>query len=501
MRHRSSVPASRLRRLNDGEVRSNGAYVLYWMTSARRTRFNFALDRALELANDLGKPLVVLEALRCDYPHASDRHHRFLLEGMRVHQAEFEAAGVTYYPYVEAERDAGKGLLRALAEPACAVVADDSPAFFYPRMLAAAAAQVSVSLEAVDSNGLLPFRATDHAFARAYDFRRFLQRELAAHLREAPAAAPLAGREPAAPVELGETLTKRWPCASAELLGGDPRALRALPIDHDVEPVDLEGGARAARARLAEFVASRLEGYAEQRNDPDEESTSGLSPYLHFGHTGAHEVFASIARAEGWSPASIGTERKGARSGWWGMGEGAEAFLDQLVTWRELGVNFATHRSDIDRYESLPEWARETLAEHAGDPRPHLYNYEELDRGETHDELWNAAQTQLRESGRMHNYLRMLWGKKILHWSANPQEALRSMLALNDRYALDGRDPNSYSGVFWVLGRYDRAWGPEREVFGKVRYMSSKNTHRKLRLERYLATWRRPSERGLLFPS
>jgi deoxyribodipyrimidine photo-lyase len=501
MQPRSSIPASRLRPLNGGDVRTDGEYVLYWMTSARRTRFNFALDRALELAGSLSRPLVVLEALRCDYPYASDRHHRFVLEGMRVHEAEFGAAGVTYYPYVEPERGAGKGLLRALAESACAVVADDSPAFFFPRMLAAAAREVSVAMEAVDSYGLLPFRATDHAFSRAYDFRRFLQRELAPHLRFFPAAAPLAGREPGPALELSEALTRRWPRAGAELLAAEPHALRSLPIDHDVFPVELVGGAQAARARLAEFVSMHLEGYAEQRNEPDRETTSGLSPYLHFGHTSAHEVFAAIARAEGWSPASIGDERRGARSGWWGLGEGAEAFLDQLVTWRELGVNFAAHRGDIDRYDSLPGWAQETLAEHAHDSRPHLYTHEQFEAAQTHDELWNAAQTQLRESGRIHNYLRMLWGKKILHWSPTPQEALASMLSLNDRYALDGRDPNSYSGVFWVLGRYDRAWGPEREVFGKVRYMSSKNTHRKLKLERYLATWRRPSERGLLFPS
>lgn len=501
MLHSSSIPSTRRRLLNDGALRSEGQFILYWMTSARRTRFNFALDRALELAGELQKPLVVLEALRCDYPYASDRHHRFLLEGMRVHEAEFGAAGVTYYPYVEPQRGAGKGLLRELSESACAVIADDSPAFFYPRMLAAAAREVRVALEAIDSNGLLPVSATDHAFSRAFDFRRFLQRELAPHLRATPAAAPLAGRKPSLPLTLPEAVVQRWPRASAELLAGDAQALAALPIDHEVYPVDLEGGAQAARARLAEFVALRLEGYAEQRNEPDRESTSGLSPYLHFGHTSPHEVFAAIARAEGWSPASIGAERRGARSGWWGMGAGAEAFLDQLVTWRELGVNFASTRDDIDRYESLPDWARTTLAEHAQDPRPHVYTHEQLEGAQTHDELWNAAQTQLRESGRIHNYLRMLWGKMILNWSESPQDALRSMLELNDRYALDGRDPNSYSGVFWVLGRYDRAWGPEREVFGKVRYMSSKNTHRKLKLDRYLATWRRPSERGLLFPT
>jgi len=173
----------------------------------------------------------------------------------------------------------------------------------------------------------------------------------------------------------------------------------------------------------------------------------------------------------------------------WGVGESAAAFLDQLVTWRELGYQFAAKREDHARYESLPAWARKTLEEHAGDRRPHLYDLDRFEHADTHESLWNAAQNQLRLQGVMHNYLRMLWGKKILHWSESPRAALEIMTELNDRYALDGRDPNSVSGIFWVLGRHDRAWGPEREVFGKVRYMSTANTRRKLRASRYEEFW------------
>jgi deoxyribodipyrimidine photo-lyase len=189
---------------------------------------------------------------------------------------------------------------------------------------------------------------------------------------------------------------------------------------------------------------------------------------------------------EGWSARRLSTNASGKRSGWWGASENAEEFLDELITWRELGYNMCGHRSDYDQYESLPEWARRTLEEHESDPRPYRYSLERLEAAETHDGIWNAAQTQLVLEGRLHNYLRMLWGKKILEWSSSPREALTRMIELNNKYALDGRDPNSYSGIFWVLGRYDRAWGPQRPVFGKVRYMSSKNTRRKLRLNRYL---------------
>ena len=168
------------------------------------------------------------------------------------------------------------------------------------------------------------------------------------------------------------------------------------------------------------------------------------------------------------------------------MSPGAEAFLDQLVTWRELGFNMCFHRPDYASYDSLPAWAQKTLAEHAHDERPHLYELADLERARTHDDIWNAAQRQLQRDGIIHNYLRMLWGKRIVEWSPNARVALGHMVELNNRYAIDGRDPNSYAGIFWVLGRYDRAWGPERKIFGKVRYMSSANTRRKLRLGGYL---------------
>ena len=485
----SSVPSLRRRTLHDAPLRPGGGYVLYWMTASRRTRWNFALDRALELATELGRPLVVLEALRCDYPWASDRLHRFVLQGMADNARALSARGVLYHPYVESEPGGGRGLLARLAQGACAVVTDDAPQFFLPRMLEAAAGQVHVHFEAVDSCGLLPLRATDRVFARAFDLRRFLQRELGPHLAQAPRPDPLLRVNLPLLQTLPIDVRRRWPRAEQALLEGDPASLAALPIDHEVGPVERVGGARAGRKALRAFVERRLEAYPERRNHPDADGASGLSPYLHFGHLSPHAALHAVGRREDWDCSRFGGEGRGARLGWWGMTEAAESFLDELVTWRELGLNFASKREDIDRYESLPEWARTTLEEHASDRREHIYDLEQLRNGETHDGLWNAAQAELRQSGCMHNYLRMLWGKSILGWSPDPRAALEAMIELNNRYALDGRDPNSYSGIFWVLGRYDRAWGPERPVFGKVRYMSSKNTHRKLKLNRYLERW------------
>jgi deoxyribodipyrimidine photo-lyase len=258
--------------------------------------------------------------------------------------------------------------------------------------------------------------------------------------------------------------------------------LSKLPIDHSVAPVTLP----APRNVLARFIGEKLAKY-RLRDEPEEDVTSGLSPYLHFGHISAHEVFLAVAEREKWKHS--GPRADGKREGWWGMSPEAEAFLDQLVTWRELGLNMCARREDYDRFESLPDWALRTLEKHERDPREHTYTLEELAAARTHDPLWNASQTQLVREGRIHNYLRMLWGKKILEWTATPREALAVMVELNNRYALDGRDPNSYAGILWCLGRYDRPWGPERPVFGTVRYMSSENTARKHRVKAYVARY------------
>jgi len=278
----------------------------------------------------------------------------------------------------------------------------------------------------------------------------------------------------------------RWPAAPDALLDGDV-PLSTFPIDHAVAPAPARGGPVAGRRALDEFVESRLAGYAEDRSDPDLDATSGLSPWLHFGHLGAHEVFLALAERERWAPRHPPPRATGSREGWWGTSAATEAFLDQVVTLRELGLNTCFHRPDEhDRWESLPAWARATLDEHRADERPYLCAVEQFEGAATHDPVWNAAQRQLVREGRMHNYLRMLWGKKILEWSPSPEDALATMFRLNDRWALDGRDPNSSSGILWCLGRHDRPWGPERPVFGTVRWMSTAAATKKLLLDEYL---------------
>lgn len=482
-----TVPELRVRTLNDKQVREDGDFVLYWMVAFRRTHWNYALQRAAEWAADLNKPLVVLEALRCDYKWASDRLHWFVVSGMRDNAEALEDRPALYYPYLERSPGDGSGLLAALASQACLVVSDDFPCFFLPRMQHIAARKVDVRFEVVDSNGLLPMRATDKVFARAYDLRRCLQKELPNHFGHLPQPDPFTDLKLPQLDKVPKKITDKWPIADVQSLADDPTGLAELPIDHRVPVVrSTIGGERAAQACLQEFLTDKLEQYGDDRNQPEKDATSGFSPYLHFGHLSVHQVFAELAAKLKWKPGDVATKAKGARSGWWNLSESAEGFLDELITWRELGYNMCAHQPDYARYSSLPDWARETLAEHTSDAREHVYSLEEFERAETHDQLWNAAQRQLLVEGRIHNYLRMLWGKKILEWTATPEDALQVMIELNNKYALDGRNPNSYSGIFWVLGRYDRAWGPERKIFGKIRYMSSDNTARKVRVKQYL---------------
>jgi deoxyribodipyrimidine photo-lyase len=472
--------------VNEAALRERGEYVLYWMIATRRVHFNFALDRALEHCATFRKPLVIFEALRIGYPWASDRLHRFVIDGMADNSRACAARGVLYYPYVEPTEDADKGLLMALAENACVVVTDEFPCFFLPRMVAIAGKRLPVQLEAVDSNGLLPIYACPQAVGRAYDFRRVLQKELPQHLIEFPEADPLAKMEsppgPALPVKI----RKNWPVASEALLSGDPAHLKLFRINHDVRPAALRGGHSSAKAHLQQFFDRKLALYGEKRNEPELDVASGLSPFLHFGHLSVHEVFQELAERENWKPTKLSLRVNGSREGWWNMSADAESFLDEIITWREVGYNFSAHRQDYDQYESLPEWVKQTLREHSKDPREYLYTLEEFEAGKTHDALWNAAQMQLVREGRIHNYLRMLWGKKILQWTKSPQEAAEIMIHLNNKYGLDGRNPNSYSGIFWVLGRYDRPWAPIRPVFGSIRYMSSENTARKVSVKNYI---------------
>jgi deoxyribodipyrimidine photo-lyase len=478
-----SGDAARVRRANDRPVRASGEYVLYWMQAARRLSHNHALDHALREARRLARPLVVYEGLRLRYPWASARLHRFVLEGMQANAEASARLGLAYWPWVERRAGDGRGLMAILAARAALVVTDDFPAFIVPAQTAALAAATDVAVVAVDTNGIVPLSRLGPAVSAAAQLRPRIHRAFAEawECRAAARARVIERTAPAPPFE---------PAPLDDLDG----LVASLPLDRSVAPVrDAPGGTPAARRRLADFVAHRLRGTAEGRSRPAPPAAahqSGLGPYLHFGHLAIAEVAEAVLASTGdWSPAVLDAHAVGRREGFYCRDPDVNAFLDEAITWRDLGFHWhRTRAADTASLErALPAWARRTLGAHAGDARPFVYSREEWEAAATHDPLWNAAQRQLVATGTIHTYMRMLWGKKVLEWSRTPGEAYATLEHLNNRYALDGRDPNSYTGILWCFGLFDRPWAPERPVYGSVRYMSSDNTARKFKLGPYLA--------------
>lgn len=474
-----------------GAPNRDGRYVLYWMQINRRLHYNHALEYAVAWANLLNKPLLIFEAVRADYPWASVRLHKFLLEGMQEHRTIARRDGLNYYPYVERQAGEGKGLLETLSRDACLVVSDEFPVYIIPGQNAALAKRIQVPFATVDANGVIPMQLSEHAPYSAYVFRRTLQKHFLECYERRPAANPLdelRNRTAAGP---DADALARWP-AAGPILDAIDRSLSELPIDQNVGALNISGTRAAGLARLQAFADNDLSKYADERNDPDANRSSGLSPYLHFGKVSIFDALEScFARQKpGWTLARA-KYNNGSRGFFQGE-PSIEAFLDEALTWREVGYHFCFHTPDYDRYESLPDWARATLDRHAADPRPHVYSLEQLEAAETRDEIWNAAQRQLRRDGVIHNYLRMLWGKKILEWTPDPRAALATLIQLNNKYSIDGRNPNSYSGIFWTLGRFDRPWG-ERPIFGQIRYMSSENTRKKIRMTDYLRRYGPPA--------
>ena len=480
------VPSNRVHPANQKAPNEAGDFVVYWMISSRRLHWNFGLQRAIEWANQLKKPLLIVEGLRTDYPWANDRHHAFILEGMKANAVQALTLGANYRAFVATGEDSGKGLLESLWPRACVLITDLYPCFFLPKMVKKVSERAPLKMETVDSNGLIPLAHSDRFYTTAHSFRRFAQKVLIPLLQQFPQSNPLENLENREKISLGET-ELRFPVERVEGLEALLNGLERLPIDHSVPRSPFRGGSIEASAQLRTFIETRLKQYDTHRNGVEQPGTTQLSPYLHYGHISAHEVVDSCLRTTSWSLEDLRPVAHGSRQGWWNLPPAYESFLDQIITWRELGYHFCFHRSeDYDKFESLPNWALKTLAEHAADPRPETYTLHQLECSLTEDPLWNAAQRELVETGLMHNYLRMLWGKKVLQWSPSPKEGLETLIHLNNKYALDGRDPNSYSGIFWVFGRFDRAWGPERPLFGKIRYMTSANTQKKMKLRKYL---------------
>ncbi len=450
----------RLRWLNAQPVAPRGDYVLYWMQAARRGEDNAALAYAVERANELGVPCVVYEALRPDYPHASDRFHRFVLEGARDTAACLAARGVAHTFFLPRRPSEARGVVHEMAKRARLVVSDDFPSFVVPAQNEAAAATVPCEFVVVDDCAVVPMALLAKPETGARTIRPKVLAALPAWLRAIDEPAP--HKAPPEHIDLPFDPVD-WARADLDAI------VSACAIDHDVPAVaETRGGSTEARRRLDAFVRGPLASYDVDRNDPSREGGSGLSAYLHFGMISARGV-ALEARSSG-------------------HGAAVDAFLEQLLVRRALSFNFARSRPDHAQWSALPAWARTTLEAHAKAERYAGLSVSDLEAARSPDALWNASMRELRARGIVKPYARMLWGKLPLLWTSHPKDAHAAMIHLNDKWALDGRDPSGYANVSWCFGLHDRPW-PERAIFGNVRSMASASARRKLDFEDYLRTW------------
>jgi len=422
-------------------------FVLYWMQAAQRARGNHALEFAADKANELGKPLVVFFGLTEAFPEANRRHYAFLLEGLKETRESLEARGIRL---VIRHVSPGEGAAE-LGRRACFVVVDGGYLRIERKWRRDAAHLLDVAFIEVESNVIIPVETASpkEDFAAA-TLRPKIRRQIE------PFLVPLKER----PLKKS-SLSLRLD--SLDVRDTD-KVLASLKVDGDVRAGRFEGGTSRALSLLEDFIDNKIDDYPEARNDPGLDGLSNLSPYLHFGQISPLEIALKV-REHG--------------------GPGAPAFLEQLIVRRELGVNFIRYNPRYDVYEGLPDWCRATLGKHASVPREYVYTEAEFEGARTHDPYWNAAQKEMIIKGKMHGTMRMYWGKKILEWSKTPAEGFKTALRLNNKYELDGRDPNGFAGVAWCFGKHDRPW-PERPIFGKVRYMNAAGLRRKFDIEAYV---------------
>jgi deoxyribodipyrimidine photo-lyase len=442
------VKRRRLRPLN--QARPGPGPVVYWMSRDQRVRDNWALLYAQELALSLNRSLGVVFCLAPAFLGATLRQYAFMLQGLQEVARDLENLHV---PFFLLRGNPASELVRfANRQPIGAVVADFSPLRLVREWRRTAAQNLKVPLEEVDAHNIVPcWVASNKAEYGAYTLRPKLKRLLPEFLEEFPEFTRHAVAWPGEPPEMP------W-----------PDLVSTLKIDLTVPEVTwLTPGEQAARARLEHFLAHQLSFYEDRRNDPTQNGQSDLSPYLHFGQLAPQRVALEVEDRAG-NDAS------------------REAFLEELTVRRELADNYCFYQPHYDTFAGFPAWAQKTLHEHRGDPREYLYSLDKLESSQTHDELWNAAQREMVRRGKMHGYLRMYWAKKILEWTASPEEAQEWAIYLNDKYELDGRDPNGYVGVAWSIGGvHDRAWRA-RPVFGKIRYMSYNGCRSKFDVEAYI---------------
>ncbi|WP_152044578.1 deoxyribodipyrimidine photo-lyase [Aureimonas psammosilenae] len=453
----TGVEDGRIKVLADRPAAEKGAYVLYLLQQANRSGFNPALEVAVAQANRLGLPVVACFGLldgSNGFPEANARHYAFLLQGLSEAAAGLKKRGIGFVM----RKCSPAELAVELSKKAAILVLDRGYLTIQKRWYREIVDRTDVRIVQVEGDVVVPVEiASDHHEHAARTLRPKIGRQIEAFLHPLPQAKVK---------HSAESLRLK-----SEIDISDPDAVLAgMDLDRSVPPVKrFRGGEGEAWRRLQAYLDGPFADYGTNRGRPEAGAASHMSPYLHFGQI---------------SPAEIALAVRAAKQG---GEEDKAAYVEEVVVRRELAMNHVFFREGYDRYEdAVPEWARKALETHAKDKRPHLYSDEELVQGRTHDRYWNAAMAEMRETGFMHNHLRMYWGKKILEWSHSPEEGFDRTLRLNNRYFLDGRDPNSFTNVAWVYGLHDRPWA-RRPIFGTVRYQSE-NTLKKFDKDAYVKT-------------
>ena len=441
------IQKERVRLLNEKSLRKR-KYVLYWMQASQRTEYNHALEFAILKANELRQPLIVFFGITDQFPEANERHYTFMLEGLKEVKDSLRKRGIQMVIRHESPE---AGALR-LATRASIAVVDRGYLRIQRAWREDAFKKMECPLFQVESDVIVPVEETSpkEEYAAA-TIRSKLKRKLDAFL------VPLKEHEP-----IIDSLSLDFDSFDIDDLEKSTSKLR---IDRSVKRVDsFHGGTKEAKSHLEIFLDSKLDRFPELRNDPTLDDASHMSPYLHFGQISPLYIALQVSETGG---------------------PGIEAFLEELIIRRELSMNFVFYNEKYDSFEAIPDWAKKTLKNHQKDKRSYLYSLKELEGAKTHDPYWNAAQKEMLHRGKMHGYMRMYWGKKILEWTRTPEEAFRKALYLNNKYELDGRDPNGFTGVAWCFGKHDRPWG-ERPIFGNVRYMNDKGLKRKFDADGYV---------------
>jgi Deoxyribodipyrimidine photolyase len=445
--------AGRVKVINRRQFNKNGKYIIYWMSHSHRAHFNHSLEFAIELSNQSGKPLLVYFPITDKYKHSNARYYKFMLDGILEAKKSLEERGIKFA--IEKVNDIKQRIIE-LSENAYALITDKAYLKYYRKLNKYIADRLDVPVYEIESDVCVPVEiASDKQEAYAFTFRKKIYSLLDKYIDE------LKPREPkikSVSFDFGiEEIT----------FNNSLEILNILNIDKSVSLSPFVGGYSQARKYLEEFIEKKLHGYKEFRSHPELDYQSNLSPYLHFGQISPIEVVLEVLSKYGRND------------------ENVDSFFNELIVWRELARNFCYYNPNYNQYEGIPDWAKETLEEHKNDKREYVYTIEELENAKTHDEYWNSAQLELLKTGKMHNYMRMYWCKKLIEWTDDPKKAFDIACYLNDKYELDGRDPNGYAGISWCFGTHDRPW-KERKIFGKVRYMSASGLEAKFDIKKYV---------------